>query len=269
MDPGTWRDMFPHHIHHIIKCFHPIQGRAAFPRGTGRMGADTLEGEPGADDGKAGSRLHPVSARGVPVKDGVAAVEAAGHDHIRLAASPLLGRTAEYLDSARKAARREESGNRDPGRNGGGSNQVVPAAVPVVHPPDGLPEAHRVLRKAREGVIFRHDPDYGTAAAKGGDEGGGDFRHSPLYAETILLQEISQGSRAAVFPESGFGKTVDPLLDAVVDRKTLVQIVHPHMPQIPLGGFGRNGHAKRGKKYRRKQPFHMIRILSWYLLPVR
>ena len=225
----------------MLEQFQRIEGAAAEPRR--RSGVRCLAEELYFRGGQRqpGPVGDLVLVVGVPGQDDIGVLESAGHDHEGLADQDLLGGRSEDLDGAGQLLRDARLVRGDSGGDSGGSEQVVPAAVPRrIGRARILFRLAGLLREAGERVVLGEDADDGRAGTGGGHE---CRRHPADVArdfEVLLLEQVRHHSRGLRLLQGGLGELPDLSRDLLPARAGLIEI-----------GIGRRrtgGHQKGGNR---------------------
>ncbi len=206
VDAGGLGDMLAHQIHHMVERFHCIQGGAACLGSSGSMGRFALEGEQHLHVRKAGGLVDGIAGVGMPVEHGVEAVEHALAHHVGLASPALFGRAAKKLHCTLQAVGFQPLGSCNRTGHGTGPEKIVSAGMTGSTRHQHLLICHRILTHPGDGIILRHHSYHGAAIAISGHKCRWNPRNSPLYAESLALQEGCPLLRAAEFLVSGLCK---------------------------------------------------------------
>ena len=157
---------------------------------------------------------------GVPGEDDVRPGEGAVPQHEGLPEDLLLGGRPVDADRARELLRDALAVRGDGRRDGGGPEEVVPAAVA------GRPRDARgffvcdagFLREAGERVVLGEDRDDGRPGARGRDEGGRHSRDAARDREPFLLEDVREERGRLRLLEGRLGELPDLLRDVLPAR---------------------------------------------------
>ena len=159
MDPGGLGNVLPHHVHHIVEHLHGIQGGTSCFRSPGSMRRLPGKGELHLYIGQAGRPVHRIAGVGMPVQHCVQPFKNAFPHHVGLSTTAFFRRATEQFHRTGKARGGQPLGHGHSARNRAGSQQVVPAGMPCRTGDQHFLIRNRILRHARNSVIFRHHPD--------------------------------------------------------------------------------------------------------------
>ena len=149
-----------------------------------------------------------VSAR-VPGQTDVQVVEQPLASHIDFAADRFFGGRAVIANRAPQLPRRDQFLDCRRGSQAPRPEQIVTAPVPGRAWLEDFLPGKRLLREARQRIIFAQDSDDRLPLSVSGDEGGGHARHAALHAEPLRLGVVSQELRRALLPQRRFGEARD------------------------------------------------------------
>ena len=205
MHPRIRRNMFAHHVHHVIHRLHPVQSRTA-PVGCGRgMGRLTAKPDFGRNVSQRSRGVGTVTVGGMPVQHRIHIVEQTRPHHIYLARTALFGGGAIQFDGAFLPRFLHPFFHRYRCRHRPRPEQMVSTGMARPLALNGFSLRHRILIYTGQGIIFGQNAQHRFAATEGGHKSGRNVGYAGRYGEPLLAEVFLQQSRTFGFLVAHFG----------------------------------------------------------------